>query len=152
MKKEDLKIEIGNLYELSDNRNVYRDMYSVLPKSKDEYIYGIKMNFLNLPKQFDDPGFYIEKENTIINTSPKKYIVMVKNVEWLNFCRNSIPKAAFNNAWLPVVEVYDIRNNNIFFVKPRVLIECRDGKDLNEIAQNNLNNLKQTLLTRLRAK
>ena len=144
MKKEDLKIEIGNLYEISEKRKC-SDYFESVPRTMESYK---NEDRYTMPKSWEISWFR-EMDNKLYNPKPNKISVMVKNIWWLNFSRKGMPKSAIDCAWLPVIEVYNFVQNETYFVKARVLIELRDGKDLNEVSEINLKNIKQRLLSSL---
>lgn len=148
MKKKDLGIEIGELYQLKPTITT-NYVFSKLPKNKLQYRDGVYSYGYH---DITSISYYTWLNPTTLEYSnPEKRIVIPKEIIWLKFSSSKI-KSVDDALWHPLIEVYSVKDNFKFYTKPIYLEKLKKGNDLNEDFKIEIDNLKQRLLNKLKTR
>ncbi|MEK6878790.1 MAG: hypothetical protein AABY22_04245 [Nanoarchaeota archaeon] len=128
MKIKKLHIEQNSLYQLS-TETTSSDVYLKIPNTYKKY--DKKLNFdydeikiisSLLHGQTDSIQDYLRRLACM-----NKIVVLVKQIHWMNFV-NTKHKEIYENSFIPIIEVLSIKDNMIFYVKPKHLLPLQDGQ------------------------
>jgi len=149
MKKQDLKIEIGELYQLKP-LNSRSWMFERIPKTYEGYNTGYEFEYFYSGVSILDKyvNYYDKFSNKYIRN--EKYVVVAKEIKWLKY-RSSKIKSLDEQMYLPLIEVYSLKTNEVFYVKPLGLDRLKNGNTLEEDSKEDLNNFKSSLLKKIRS-
>jgi hypothetical protein len=154
MKKTDFKLSLDELYQLKVPLPE-ASIFSKIPKTSVEYegqkdleVWWVQPT--DSLKDIKDLKYSYPHSNEFAVSNPRKIIVMPKELIWLKFWSSKV-KVIDENLWMPLIEVYAIKENMTFYVKPKAITQLKTGNDINEDLKQDLENLKKSLLTKLKS-
>lgn len=152
MRKQDLNIEIGGLYQLK-TLNVRNLMFVTLPLTYNAYSNGYDVSvFERYIRDSSILDKYLNHYNyrTYEYLTNDKHVGVAKEIKWLKY-RSSKIELIDEALYHPLIEVYFFKTNETLYVKPKGLDRLKNGNTIKEDMNEDMNKFKSSLLKKIQA-